>query len=180
MNNDWLRQAIGAIVPVLTVLLAGLVANLSLPIMTPAYSGSIVGLLKTMTPDFAFMAIYFWRMVRPDLLSPAFVFLAGFLSDALTGAPLGMSSMSYLIAVMVVGMLAPIIVPLSGFFWLGGFAIGAVTVTGLSWSIASLWSLAPVPLVPMLGSHAITLALYPVVASILAFVGRFVVPVERP
>lgn len=176
--NDKVRQGIGGIVPFLTIMLCGLLSSLSLPVINDGQGGSLFSVFTAMTPDFAFMAIFFWRMVRPELLSPALVFFVGFLLDALSGAPLGMSSFAYLIAVSLVGRLSRLIVPMSGLYWFGGFAIAALMVSIVSWIISSLWALSFVPVLPVLGGLFWTLLLYPVVGSLFSMLARLSVPVS--
>ncbi len=169
---DWLLLTLRNAAPLVTVLFAGLVATLPWPFVVG--SSTLTGT----APDLAFMAVYFWRMVRPDLLRPSAVFLVGFLLDALSGAPLGMSSLAYLIAILMVGRLAQVIVPLSGLFWFGGFVLAAATVTVLSWVVVSLWSLSFVPLLPLAVSLIWTVLLYPLMGMALMLVMRLLVPTQ--
>ncbi len=172
LSFDWLLLSLRNAAPIVTVLFAGLIAALPWPVLSG--SNAMTGAV----PDLAFMAIYFWRMMRADLMRPSAVFLVGFLLDALSGAPLGMSSFAYLIAILIVGRMSQLIVPLSGLFWFGGFVIAAATVTTLSWVIASLWSLAFVPILPMIVSLIWTILLYPLMGMALMLVLRLLVPTQ--
>ncbi len=170
LSLEWMWQAARNATPLSTILFAGLLTALPWPSLLGGNNLTGTG------PDLAFMAIYFWRMIRADLVRPSAVFLTGFLLDALSGAPLGMSSLAYLAAILLVSRLSQIIVPLSGMFWFGGFVIAAVTVTLLSWIIASLWSLAFVPVLPMSLSLIWTVLFYPVMGIVLMMVARMMVP----
>ena len=41
--------------------------------------------------------IYFWTLKRPNILGNGHIFFAGLINDVVTGGPLGLSSLSYLI-----------------------------------------------------------------------------------
>ncbi len=41
--------------------------------------------------------IYFWTLKRPNILGNGHIFFAGLINDVVTGVPLGLSSLSYLI-----------------------------------------------------------------------------------
>ncbi len=45
--------------------------------------------------------IYFWVLKRPEALGSGHIFFAGFINDVVTGFPLGLSSLSYLIVSLV-------------------------------------------------------------------------------
>jgi rod shape-determining protein MreD len=45
--------------------------------------------------------IYFWTVKRPEALGNGHVFLAGLINDVVTGFPLGLSSLSYLVVCFV-------------------------------------------------------------------------------
>ena len=41
--------------------------------------------------------IYFWTLKRPNILGNGHIFFAGLINDVVTGVPLGLSSLSYLV-----------------------------------------------------------------------------------
>ena len=45
--------------------------------------------------------IYYWVSKRPELLGSGHIFLAGLLNDVVTGIPLGLSSLTYLVVSLV-------------------------------------------------------------------------------
>ena len=45
--------------------------------------------------------IYFWSLKRPEILGNGHVFFAGIINDVVTGLPLGISSLSYLVVSLV-------------------------------------------------------------------------------
>ena len=52
-----------------------------------------VPLLSTASPALALMAVFYWSVNRPDLLTAVTAFLLGLLQDLLMGLPLGVSSL---------------------------------------------------------------------------------------
>ena len=47
--------------------------------------------------NFAYILIFFWTLKKIDYFSYGFIFLAGIINDVVTGAPLGLSSLSYML-----------------------------------------------------------------------------------
>ena len=47
--------------------------------------------------NFAFILIFFWTLKKIDYFGYGFIFLAGIINDVVTGAPLGLSSFSYML-----------------------------------------------------------------------------------
>ena len=45
--------------------------------------------------------IYFWTLKRPSVLDNGHIFFAGLINDVVTGVPLGLSSLSYLIVSLI-------------------------------------------------------------------------------
>ncbi len=45
--------------------------------------------------------IYFWTLKRPSVLGNGHIFFAGLINDVVTGVPLGLSSLSYLIVSLI-------------------------------------------------------------------------------
>ncbi|HLI12725.1 MAG TPA: rod shape-determining protein MreD [Alphaproteobacteria bacterium] len=48
-------------------------------------------------PAFGIMAVYYWAIHRPDLLPAIAVFALGLLDDVLTGAPIGVNALVFLL-----------------------------------------------------------------------------------
>lgn len=52
---------------------------------------------------FFLIAVYYWSLYRPTLLPVWLVFIAGFITDAVSGAPLGVSAALYVLVRWVIG-----------------------------------------------------------------------------
>ena len=86
------RGAVGASIPFVCAVL-GVVAS-NIPV-------SIFGALVP-PPMFGLMPIYFWCLVRPDLMPPFAVFVIGVLQDLLSGGQAGVWTLSFVAAYAVV------------------------------------------------------------------------------
>jgi len=52
---------------------------------------------STVAPPLALVAVFYWAIHRPDLLRPSIVFMIGVLHDLLSGAPLGMAPLVFVL-----------------------------------------------------------------------------------
>ena len=53
--------------------------------------------LKYFSFNFPFILIYYWSLKRPGSLGYGLIFLSGLFNDSVTGLPLGLSSLAYLL-----------------------------------------------------------------------------------
>src|SRR6185503_20125231 len=53
-------------------------------------------------PLLGFIPIYFWCLVRPDLMTPAATFAIGLLQDLMSGAPPGLWTLSFVLSYALV------------------------------------------------------------------------------
>ena len=143
----------------------GMTLMLMLFAMTPTY----VPGLSHITPMYAFMSVYFWSIYRPDLLGYGTVFAIGLLEDLLNGTPLGSSALILLLSQRVV-------VGQQKFFnnqpfaitW-AAFGLLAIAASLLRWVAVGLASPSGfTPFTAMVTATFMTIALYPIVAWVLA------------
>jgi len=80
------------LVPILTTIIAALVAIL--PLQIPGYAA--------LTPALALMAVYHWTLYRPDLLPSYALFGIGLGEDLLTGSLVGVGALTLLVTRAVV------------------------------------------------------------------------------
>ncbi len=153
-------------VPTATLLMLALLSVL--PLRFPDYAA--------VAPLLALAGIYYWTIYRPNLLPPAAVFLCGLVLDLLSGAPLGVAALVFLLTRIVVLPQRRFFVDrLFPFVW-GGFTLLAVA------AIAFLWLLGSVLTGVMLDMRAaalqwvLTVACFPAVAYLLMRVQRAVLP----
>lgn len=111
--------------------------------------------------------VYFWSLYRPELFSITATFLSGLVYDALTGLPLGASS-------LVLLLVRQLIVTQQRFFlarsfpviWACFLLLAPVAVLS-RWLLVCLWWGTLFPLGPVLVELLLTLALYPMVSWLL-------------
>ncbi len=126
----------------------GIVAWLGLPAMV-----SVLGLLIYVAPVHVFgrsvpmplfplMALFFWSMARPQLMPPLAVFLIGLLQDFLTGGPVGLWAMAYLLTFTVMATQRETFAGRGQFALIVGFVLAVLCAFGFAWIIARI-SLGP-------------------------------------
>jgi rod shape-determining protein MreD len=145
------------LVPLATTFAVTLVAVLPLPI--PYYNLA--------APSLTLIAVYYWMVFRPDLMPMVGLFAIGIVNDALAGAPLGVSSLIYVLAHAVIVSQRRYIVGQT--FWMlwCGFALLAPAARLIEWTAMSLLRGAPLaPLATLSGSFLTVLA-FPLVAAVL-------------
>ncbi|HEY0527167.1 MAG TPA: rod shape-determining protein MreD [Stellaceae bacterium] len=145
----------------ITLLLA--VASV-LPVRVPGYA--------SVTPLFPLMSVYHWIIYRPELMPPLALFLLGLVLDLLSGAPLGVSSLLFLIARSVVirqrRFFANRPFP---FVWMGLMLLAVVAVAFL-WAVGSAVDGVLLDPRPAALQAVLTVATFPAVSYLLVRVQR--------
>jgi rod shape-determining protein MreD len=124
------------------------------PLRLPSYAA--------VAPMLPLMALYYWVIHRPDLLRPSVAFGLGLLQDLLSGTPLGMTPLIYVLVYWVVLTQRRFFLGTSfTMLWFGFalIALGASVVGWLAWSILNLRLLSPDP---ALMQAVMTIAVFPV------------------
>ena len=128
----------------------------------------LVGMAPLHLPNYAaiapalpLMALYYWVIHRPDLLRPSLAFGLGLLQDLLSGTPLGMTPMIYVLVYWGVLTQRRFFLGTSfAMLWFGFtlIAFGAAFVGWLAYSILNLRLLSPDP---ALMQAVMTVVLFP-------------------
>ena len=123
-------------------------------------------------PSMALMSVYYWAIHRPDLLPPSGAFAIGLLQDLLAGTPPGSTALTLLCCHMVIDTQRAFFLA-NGFLilWLGFafIAFGAALLQGL---IHSVLDRTLMPMEIPLVQAAVTLAVFPLFASLFISVHR--------
>ncbi len=131
----------------------------------------VIGVVPFHIPGFArvvpllpLMAIYHWAIFRPELMPSYAVFAIGILQDTLTGAPIGVNAMVFLIVYGVVLSQQRFFVGKSfAIIWLG-FALVAAGAAALSWVLVSAYNVTLVEPRAVLFQYLVTLGGFPLLA----------------
>src|SRR5258708_25010091 len=75
------------LIPMLCGLAGALIANIPISVL----GGSVPAPLLALVP------VYFWCLVRPDLMTPAVAFSIGFAEDVLSGGPPGIWTLAFVL-----------------------------------------------------------------------------------
>ena len=156
------RSAIGASIPFVCALLGVVAANIPVSV----FGGTVP------PPLLALMPIYFWCLVRPDLMPPAAVLAIGILEDLLSGGPAGVWTLSFVAAYAVVDLERDTFAGLAGLGAILGFA-AAMLVAGVTAYLtiaAYYWRLPPVA--PIIVEIVVSVIFYIPVAYVLGVVHR--------
>ncbi len=119
-------------------------------------------------PVLALISVYYWSVFRPELMPAGAAFLLGLLVDVLSGGPPGLNA---LVLIMVHWAASGQRRALAGksfaVGWLGYLLIAAGAAV-VNWFFASLFHTTAIESVPLIVSHAIGTAAYPLVAILLS------------
>lgn len=157
----WLRQLdayLRCLVPFATALVAVLVDTLPWP-----------GPGLEQVSSFSTLAVVcFWAVYRPDLFTAGAAFAAGLVYDALTGLPLGLTSLLLLLVRHVMAKQQRFFLARSFPVIWACFVVLAPVVALTRWLIVSLWWGHLFALSPLLMELLLTIALYPVASWLLS------------
>ena len=109
-----------ALVPFLCGVLGVILTNMPLSLGGGLVPAPLLGLIP----------IYFWCLMRPDLMTPAVTFAIGILQDILGGGPPGIWTLGFVLAYAVVSRQRDVFAGLSGPGAVLGFATAALITCG--------------------------------------------------
>lgn len=111
-------------------------------------------------PLLALIPVYFWCLVRPDLMTPAATFVIGVAQDILSGGPPGVWTLCFVLTYAVIDRQRDGFAGLSGVGAVLGFATAALMTCATAYAIVTVyyWRL---PLAaPIISQFAITVLFY--------------------
>lgn len=132
------------------------------------------------SPLFALMPVYFWVLVRPDVMNTGWVFVIGLLQDLLSGGAPGIWALAFIITYYLLDKQRDNFAGLSGIGALLGFACAALTTQLSAYLIYALAYQHFMPTTPFIIQFAVTVLLYIPAAYIISFLHRrFVGPMRE-
>ena len=160
--DRWVREAAPLAISLLVVIAT------VVPVRVPEYA--------FLAPGFVLMAVFYWTVHRPDLMRPWGAFVVGLFDDVLTGAPLGLNALVFV-------LMHGVIVAQHRFFrgkpfvlvWFAFavIAFGAHTIASL---LALIAGGAPIEPSAMLVRYGLAVAMYPLAGWFLGRAQRAFLP----
>ena len=143
-----------ALIPMFCGLAGALIANIPISVL-----GGLVP-----APLLALVPVYFWCLVRPDLMTPAVTFSIGLAEDILSGGPPGVWTLAFVLTYALVARQRDSFAGLSGLAAVVGFAAAAAFACVTAYvAVAGLDFLSGTPLppvTPIMGELAMTVLFY--------------------
>ena len=143
----------------------GLMLLLSLVSYSLPYTDSI-------RPFFILMPIYYWSIYRPSLVSPLICFLLGIILDLISGFPIGLHAVFFvLVHIIVKSQRLYMMGQPYAMFWMG-FAIVCTSTYFAQWVFFSILNQDLINIRDIFVSNIISILFFPVIALVLAFIQK--------
>lgn len=112
------------------------------------------------TPLFGLMPVYFWGLVRPDLMPPWAALLAGLSEDLVSGGAPGIWAASFVACYVFVDRQRDSLAGLASYGAILGFAAALLVATGTAFGLVAVYYWRLPPLAPVAGSLAVNVLWY--------------------
>ncbi|MDE2466232.1 MAG: rod shape-determining protein MreD [Alphaproteobacteria bacterium] len=130
-------------------------------------------------PLFALMPVYFWGLVRPDLMPPAVAFGLGVLQDLLSGGPPGIWAAAFVAAYALLDTQRDSFAGLSGLGAILGFGLSMVVAGLTAYFVSAFYYWQLPPMMPLLLEIVASIVFYIPVALLFGVVHRRLVGARR-
>ena len=157
-----ISRVIGTVTPVLLAMLGVMIANLPVSVLGGIVPPPLLGL----------MPVYFWCLVRPDLMPPFWAFEEKQHEDILSGGPPGVWTLAFITTYALVDRQSDAFAGLSGLGALLGFAVAATIACATAYGVEALYYWRIPPLAPVMGELAMSVFFYLPAAMFLVSVHR--------
>jgi rod shape-determining protein MreD len=158
-------RLVGSLIPALLAILLVMLVN-----MPVSFTGGVMP-----APALALACVYYWVLVRPDLMPAWAVLSIGLLEDLLSGGPPGLWAAGFLAAFWLTDRERETFAGLTGLGALLGFA-GAMLLAGLvAFGLDTLVYLRLPPVPPLLLESVSTVVFYPAIAISMGWFHRRIV-----
>ena len=159
----------GSLLPVLSALILVMLVNLPVSLTGDLFPAPLLALTE----------VYFWALVRPDLMPPFVVLCVGLLEDLLSGGSPGVWATGFIAAYALVDRQRENLAGLAGGAAVLGFAAAMAIAASATFVLTWIMYLRQPPLAPLLLASVFTVLFYPVVAVVLGRVHRRAVGANR-
>jgi rod shape-determining protein MreD len=155
-------RLLGSLLPVLSAVLLVMLVNLPVTLTGGLFPA----------PLLALTAVYFWALVRPDLMPPFVVLFVGLLEDLLSGGPAGVWATGFMAAYALVDRQRENLAGLAGAAAVLGFAAAMALAATASFILTWIMFMRQPPLAPVLLASVFTVLFYPPIAVVLGWMHR--------
>jgi len=139
-----------AIIPLSSGILGALISSLPISLTAGAMP----------PPLLSFMAVYFWCLVRPDLMPPAAALLIGIVQDFVSGSPIGLWATAYVAIYAVLAEQRDSFAGLAGIGAILGFALAVLLASAAVYGIGAVYYWRVLPLMPHLLQVVVSVLCY--------------------
>ncbi len=126
-----------------------------------------------LAPVVALIALFYWAVYVPEVCPTWVAFLTGLFQDVVSGGPLGLWALVYVIVYRAVLQNRLLFIGRAAYSGWAGFAMAAILTTALAWAVGSLYFGQPLSPTPILGQMMVTVLCYPIFAKVMLRLGRF-------
>ena len=146
-------------------------------VMAVAIANIPVSLLggQVPAPLLALMPVYFWCLVRPDLMPPAAAFSIGVLQDLLSGGPPGVWAAAFVGVYALVDRQRDSFAGLSGLGAILGFAVAMLVAVGTAYVIVAIYYMRLPPAGALIVQASLSVLVYVPGAFVMGWIQRHVV-----
>jgi rod shape-determining protein MreD len=162
-------RVLGSFLPALSAVLLVMLVNLPVTLTGGLFPA----------PLLALTAIYFWALVRPDLMPPYVVLFVGLLEDLLSGGPAGIWATGFIAAYALVDRQRENLAGLAGIAAVLGFAVAMAVAATATFVLTWIMYMRQPPLAPLLLASVFTALFYPPIAVMLGWLHRRAVGAVR-
>lgn len=155
-------RLLGSLLPALSAVLMVMLVNLPVTLTGGLFPA----------PLLALTAVYFWALVRPDLMPPYVVLFVGLFEDLLSGGPAGVWATGFMASYALVDRQRDNLAGLAGAAAVLGFAAAMALAATASFVLTWFMFMRQPPLAPLLLASVFTVLFYPPIAVILGWVHR--------
>ena len=143
-------RLLAALLPLICGLLGVLFSNLPVTLF-----GGLVP-----PPLLAFIPVYFWCLVRPDLMTPAATFAIGILQDVMSGGAPGIWTLAFVVSYAVIQRQRDAFAGLAGAAAVLGFATATLIVCATAYLTTTALYHWRTPLGPIVAELVVTVLFY--------------------
>jgi rod shape-determining protein MreD len=167
-------RLLAALTPLLTGLVFVLIANIPISLLGGLVPSPLLGLVP----------VYFWCLVRPDLMTPVAAFGIGLAEDVLSGGPPGVWTLAFILTYALLARQRDSFAGLSGLVAVVGFAAAALFACATAYlAVSGLALLSPdgrtPPLAPIASQLAMTVLFYVPTALVVGWLHHRLVGASR-